>query len=118
MSRLRTTLSQSPVDREIQAHVTTAERALAKALQACHTARDSEKYGQAHVARVRRDIERALGALQSVRRVTPMYDAADPDLQVSSESPDPDLQETAPYERPPEPVVEPVVVVDSEEGAL
>lgn len=62
------------------------------ALRALASARKEGAYSPAHVSRVQRDLQRALGAIQSVRRVSPAYDASDPDLQP-----------TAPYERPPEP---------------
>lgn len=109
MSRLRASLSNSPLDREIQSHVAKAERALMQALLACQTARKNDQYGQAYVARVRRDLERALGATQSIRRVSPGFDFADPDLQP-----------TAPYEPPvPAPAPEPPPESDGleEEGA-
>jgi len=93
MSRLRASLSTSPLDREIQAHVAKAELALKQALALCLNTRKSDQYGAAYLARVRRDLERALGATQSVRRVSPGYDVADPDLQP-----------TAPYQSPTEPI--------------
>lgn len=93
MSRIRATLSASPIDREIQGQIAVAERAIEIALRACQRARKDDQYGHAHVARVRRDLERALGALRGVRRVVPSYDRFDPDLQP-----------TAPYE-PPGPMV-------------
>lgn len=97
MSRLRTTLSTSPIDRAVQGQVTVAERAVTGALRAlAGVKRGDEMYPPAHVSRVRRDLERALGALQGIRRVSPAYDVSDPDLLP-----------TAPYERPvPVPVEE------------
>jgi hypothetical protein len=101
MSRLRASLSNSPLDREIQSHVAKAERALMQALLSCQIARKSDLYGQAYVARVRRDLEKALGATQSIRRVTPLYDSSDPDLLPTAPYEPP---VTTPPEAPPEPV--------------
>jgi len=114
MSRLRATLSNSPLDRSIQTQVAAAERALRSALQACMNVRNDDTYGRANVARVRRDLQRALGATQSVRRASPSFDMGDKDLHP-----------TEPYERPEEVVVEPeeeaeeaeVVVVDAEDAS-
>lgn len=93
MSRLRATLSTSPLDREVQGQIAVAERALVRALQACRAAATPRKGAAvvppAHLARVRRDVEKALGAVMSVRRAVPNYDADDVDLQP-----------TAPYMRP------------------
>ncbi len=89
MSRLRATLSASPIDREIQSHVAVAERSLDRAISACRNAQRGDLYRGARVARVRRDLEKALGALQGVHRVVAGYDMDDPDLQP-----------TSPYERP------------------
>lgn len=112
MSRFRANSSASPVDREVQGYVAVAERTIQQALGVCAREMRGGKYGHAHLARVRRDLEHALGALQSVRRVVPSYDAGDVDLQPP-----------APYEPPP--AVEPVptegdevVIEEVEEAAV
>lgn len=81
MSRLRATLSSAPIDRVVQAHVATAQKALRQALLVCLRQGKEGGYAPAHVARVRRDLMAALGAVESVRRVVPSYDTMDPDFQ-------------------------------------
>lgn len=71
MSRFRVTSSSSPVDREIQGQVEVAERALTRALNVCRAQRYGGEGPSTNANRVRRDIERALGALRAVRRVNP-----------------------------------------------
>ena len=70
MSRFRANTSASPVDREIQGYVAAAERAVRAAMDACGRAR-REDDGGARLVPVRRDLERALGSLQGVRRANP-----------------------------------------------
>lgn len=86
MSRLRATLSSTPLDREIQTHVAEAERALQQALQRCMLALGDPKINRQHVSRVRRDIEKSLSTLRSVRRINPTYDMSDPDLVTAADS--------------------------------
>lgn len=106
MSRLRASLSNSPLDQVIQSQVATAERAIQVALRALQEVRHKEDpaHPQAHVARVRRDLERAMGALSNVRRVSPPY--------VS----DPDFLPTAPYVRPGEAPIQQAVEPPIEEA--
>lgn len=94
MSRLRATLSTNPLDQEIAQRVTRAEQEIQGALRAC-SARQDGLLAQRRARAVRRDLERVLGALGSVRRVAAPYDL------------DPDLNDLPPQEpkRPPLPQV-------------
>lgn len=76
MSRLRASLSKSPLDQTIQSQVATAERAIQGALRALQGVKYKADplYPPSQVNRVRRDLERAMGALSNVHRVTPAYD--------------------------------------------
>ena len=94
MSRLRSTLSATPIDKAIQAQVAVAARAIRQALDACIAQGKSGDYAPAYVARVRRDLQGALGAVERVRRVQPRFDVDDPDFQP-----------TSPYERPLKPEI-------------
>lgn len=80
VSRLRATLATNKLDRSIQSQVASAERAIRSALQMCLQAGSRQDLRSGHLARVRRDLERCLGALQGVRTVAPRYDTSDPDL--------------------------------------
>lgn len=86
MGRLRALLAGSDLDREVFSQITLAERALGRALDACHQQSRALRRtpGAAMTAsRVQgtvRALRRALGALEEVRRVTPLYDRNDPDL--------------------------------------
>lgn len=97
MSRLRISTANNPLDREVARHVDVASRSIMSALQAVHNSRN--EYGPAYVARVRRDLERCLGALESVRRVKPGHD--DPDLNPflqAGDTPPPVVTPTPPVE--------------------
>lgn len=85
MSRLRITLSSSPLDREIAKLVHQAERSLHAALKLCEQAAVTTPEARRRVAATRRDLTSALGALGSVRRTQPAYDTTDSDLSVSPE---------------------------------
>jgi hypothetical protein len=80
LSRLRASLSSDPLDREIQSLVADAERKILLALQRC-VASSRKPDATRNATRTRRDLERCLGALRSVRRSRPSYDMSDPDLQ-------------------------------------
>jgi len=80
VSRLRATLSSSPLDREIAQRVDQAQRAIQGALKLCDGAPAATPEGRRRVGATRRDLLQALGALASVRRTQPSYDTSDPDL--------------------------------------
>ncbi len=80
MRRLRATLARSTLDREIAVHVTEAERALVRALQACRAGRPTNRDEIMRQKRVLRDLERAAMAVSSVGSTTPRFDMSDPDL--------------------------------------
>jgi len=80
MTRLRATLSTSPVDKAIADKVSDAQRSLQAALRLCDSRRETDPLVRRRMAATRRDIEQALGAMSSVRRVTPLFDQTDPDL--------------------------------------
>lgn len=69
MSRLRITLSELPEDREVASKVASAQRLLQDALRVCDYRRESDPVKRRRMMAVRRDLERALGALSNVRRV-------------------------------------------------
>lgn len=79
MSRLRATLSSLPIDREIAGHVDTARWSIRAALRVCE-AKEENPVQRRRVMAVRRDLEKILGAMTSVRRVGALYDLSDPDL--------------------------------------
>lgn len=97
MSRLRATLSSLPIDREIAGHVDAAQRAIRAALRACE-AKEENPVQRRRVMAVRRDLEKILGAMTSVRRVGSLYDLNDPDLTNTPTPPRPKR------EAPPSPV--------------
>lgn len=103
MSRLRATLSESPVDKAIAAKVAEAQRTLQGALQLFDYRTEPHPGKRRRMLGVRRDLEQALGALSSVRRIGSLYDMDDPDLNPAS----------PPRQAPPKPV--PVVVATPEE---
>lgn len=107
MSRYRSNSSTSPIDQEIQQHVVVAERAIQAGMAVLNRARKLDSYSKAHLARVRRDLERALGAISSVRRVNPSYDTLDPDLQ-----------STAPYEPAPHGPATPLLLHNGDLGLV
>ena len=78
MKRLRSILS-SPADQEISRRVLEAERALISALRSCDVPRDSDPLVRRRAFAVRRDLERALGAISSVRRIEPAF-GIDPEV--------------------------------------
>ena len=80
MSRLRATLSSSPLDREIAQLVDQAQRSIQAALRRCESATGTTPEARRRGALTRRDLLKALGALGSVRRTQPNYDTDDPDL--------------------------------------
>ena len=63
-----------------------AQRSVHAALQRVRSARAEEAYGRSNLARLRRDLERCLGALEGVRRASSPY-ATDPDLVPEDERP-------------------------------
>lgn len=79
MSRLRATLSTLPIDREVAGHVDAAQRSIRAALRACDGS-ESNPVQRRRVMAVRRDLEKILGAMTTVRRVGALYDLNDPDL--------------------------------------
>lgn len=80
MTRLRVTLSSSPLDREVAQLVDQAQRSLIAAIERCESASAATPEARRRVALTRRDLKMALGALGSVRRTQPNYDTDDPDL--------------------------------------
>jgi hypothetical protein len=80
MTRLRATLSTNPTDKAIAAKVDEAQRSLLAALRLCHDAKGSDLVSGRRVFAVRRDLQRALGALSDVRRIGTPYDTTDSDL--------------------------------------
>ena len=99
MSRLRVTLSTSPIDREIAQRVESAQRVILEALRMCVDNRDENPVVRRRVLAARRDLERVLGALGSVRRVSALYDVSDTDLSNVPKEP------KEPRRKVPEPVV-------------
>lgn len=79
MGRLRARLSKTPVDRQVQDKVASAQRAIQDAIALCRDARHRGGVEGARSRRVERDLSKALGALGNVRRLTPIYDTDDPD---------------------------------------
>ena len=69
MGRFRARFSTSPVDREIGDKVEQSHRLIESAIRVCEPlTRDKEDLARAQRARsIRRDLERVLGALDSVR---------------------------------------------------
>lgn len=82
MKRLRSSLT-SPADQEISRRVLDAERALISALRSCDVPRDSDPLVRRRAFAVRRDLERALGAISSVRRIEPAF-GIESDVAVAS----------------------------------
>lgn len=66
MSRLKTAMAVSPLDKAIQNHANAAARSLQQALALCHAARTSEEFD---VRRTRRDLQAALGAVDHIRNI-------------------------------------------------
>ena len=83
MTRLRASLARSPLDREIATKMNDAERAVLEALRLCLASKGSDPGLRRRVLATSRDLQRILGALNSVRRVEPLYDRNDPDLSES-----------------------------------
>jgi len=74
MGRLKAQLAKSDIDRDVQTHVASAERQIRQALALCargHRVGGIEAY---RARRVRRDLLRVLGAMEAVRRLTPLRD--------------------------------------------
>lgn len=80
MSRLRATLSTSPLDREIAQRVEKARREIINAMDLCNARNESNLVTRRRVAAARRDLSRILGAMDSVRRVGAPFDLEDQDL--------------------------------------
>ena len=57
MSRLRATLSENPIDREVARHIDEAQRAIRMALQKC-VAQTDNPFVRRRTMAVRRDLER------------------------------------------------------------
>jgi hypothetical protein len=91
MSRLRAQLSRSEIDRKVATALSGVERTVLSTLQECHQYARSvgNPLEAARTKRVVRDLEKVLGALSGVRRVSPVYDADDKDLQSSEPTPKP-----------------------------
>jgi hypothetical protein len=84
MSRLRIQLSKSDIDRKVATAMESAERLILSTLRSCEVyMRTTENPQESRRARiVVRDLKRALGSVTGVRRVSSIYDAGDPDLEV------------------------------------
>lgn len=89
MSRLRIQLSKSEIDRKVASSVTDVERILLSALRDCDRyMRSTKNPVEATRARgVIRDLKKVLGAVSGVRRVSPVYDITDEDLQPTKAAP-------------------------------
>jgi hypothetical protein len=72
-------------DRAVRQKVAAAQRALQEALRICRMARQGRAAEGRRARAVERDLSRALGALGSVRRLSPLYDLTDPDLMSEDE---------------------------------
>ena len=97
MSRLRAQLSKSDIDRKVATSMSEVERKVLSALQECGKHMRSTK-NPVEATRTRgliRDLNRVLGAVSGVRRVSPIYDTGDRDLQPSPE-PTPKAKRPAP----------------------
>ena len=96
MSRLRASLAQSDLDREVQSRLARAAREVRQALALCDKAKREGTRQEAYRARrVRRDLMNVLGSMESVRRATPLYDeeppVRPPPVKVEKEAPKPQL---------------------------
>ena len=78
MSRVRTSLSATPLDREVSSRVDSATQLVVSALQVVESKLRDKAYSKPHVVRVQRDLQRCLGALNSVRRVSLNAEEAKP----------------------------------------
>ena len=86
MSRLRIQLAKSDIDRRVAVAMGSAERLLVSALRDCEGyARTTVDLSEARRARsVVRDLRRVLGAITGVRRISPVHNSDDPDLDSTS----------------------------------
>lgn len=78
MSRLRATLSVLPVDKMIAEKVSHAQRSLQEALRLCDYRKETDLVTRRRIQATHRDIQRAMGALGSVRRIGTLSDDTDP----------------------------------------
>lgn len=79
LRRVRIQVAKSPVDRELQVHLSDAERSLSRAQEVCRRlSRDSPEKRRADS--VAKDIHRALGIVQQIGHLESLVDPSDPDL--------------------------------------
>ena len=76
MGRLRANLQNSAIDRLVQSEVSSAQRAVARAIRACRGAKSGPDVNLARLRRVVRDLSRAGSALASVGSVASSFDTA------------------------------------------
>jgi len=69
LSRLRATLSVLPVDKMIAEKVSHAQRTLQEALRLCDYRKETDPVTRRRIQATHRDIQRAMGAMGSVRRI-------------------------------------------------
>ena len=89
MSRLRVQLSSSEIDRKVASHMVDAERIFLSALRDCEGYVRSAK-NPIEVARTRgviRDLKGMLRGIAGIRRIRPIYDTEDIDLNPSKPTP-------------------------------
>ena len=89
MSRLRATLSTSAIDQEVFSRVDGAKREILAALRLCDPRHEENPITRRRVMATRRDLEKIIGAMESVRRVGTPYDLTDADLNDIPRSPRP-----------------------------
>lgn len=89
MGRLRATLSATPLDKEIATKVEEAKRLIFASIRACElkTREDRADPIAQRVRAVKHDLQRVLGALSAVRRVSNGY-ALDIPVDKKKESPE------------------------------
>jgi len=105
MGRLRARLAKSEIDQEVQGHLAAAQRQVRTALELCRRAKKAGGIEAHRSRRIKRDLLRALGALESVGRLTPIREEMDevPPTKVeraAAPPPKPTLPETRPKARP------------------
>lgn len=102
MSRLRASLSTSAIDREIFSRVDSAKRDIFAALRLCDVRHEENPITRRRVMATRRDLEKIIGAMESVRRVRAPYDIGDLDLTGTPQTPRPKRPEPPPVRESPE----------------
>lgn len=102
MSRLRSTLAATPLDREVSGSIETARRSVLAALKTCEIqAKDRANPQRPRILAVKRDLLRVLGAMADVRRVSNGYAAEE--VKPSAKNPKDEVVDPVVPEAPTEP---------------